>query len=183
MKILLSLAAVLFAAACGSSGHAARTVPSLGGGGSAAKATATASGSRESQFLAFSKCMREHGMPNWPDPTTDANGNVRLQFPKGVDPNSAAMTTARTACSSYLKGITQGFTQADRSAMQDALLGFTRCMRAHGVAMKDPDFSQNNGLGTLGTLDRNDPRVAAALKSCNTYLQKLSALAGVGGSS
>ena len=176
-RTLIPLAGLaLLAAGCGSSGHSSGTVPSLGKSGSSAKATSTATSSTESKLLAFSKCMRENGMPDWPDPVTDADGNTRLQFPKNIDPSSGALTNARTACSSYLKGIAQGFTQADRSAMQDTLLQFTRCMRTNGVDIPDPDFTKNGGLGTLSKIDRNDPRNAKALKACNSFLQKLMTL-------
>jgi hypothetical protein len=174
--VTLVLAGALLAG-CGSSGSGSSGVPSLAGG-SGGSPTATAKGSTESQLLAFSRCMRTHGMPDWPDPVTDADGNTRLQFPKGVNPSSAALTQARDACQSYLKGLAQGLSQSDRTAMQDALLSFTKCMRANGVDIPDPDFGKSGGMESLTKLDQNDPRVAKAMQPCRKYLQQLQLLGG-----
>ena len=39
-------------------------------------ADASAGASHYQSFLDFSKCMRSHGVPNFPDPTTDSNGPI-----------------------------------------------------------------------------------------------------------
>ena len=37
-------------------------------------------------MLRFSQCMRSHGVPNWPDPTTDSEG--RPEFPLSSVPGT-----------------------------------------------------------------------------------------------
>jgi len=58
------------------------------------------------QLLAFSKCMRDHGI-DFPDPKFDGGGaSIALGGPDGndVDPNSDAFKAAQEACASNLPG-------------------------------------------------------------------------------
>jgi hypothetical protein len=47
----------------------------------------------------FGKCMRSHGLPNWPDPKT-SGGNFTQQIPANISPNSPAFQKAMQACQS-----------------------------------------------------------------------------------
>lgn len=51
------------------------------------------------QLLKYSKCMRGHGVPAFPDPTKDGGG-VGITLTKDIDPNSAAFKSAQNACKS-----------------------------------------------------------------------------------
>jgi hypothetical protein len=48
-----------------------------------------------SQSLKFTRCMRSHGVPNMPDPSS--NGGIDL---RGIDPNSPQFQSAQRACRS-----------------------------------------------------------------------------------
>jgi hypothetical protein len=48
--------------------------------------------------LNFSRCMRAHGVPNFPDPTFSARGQIGIGIPPGVNPNSPALARAQKAC-------------------------------------------------------------------------------------
>jgi hypothetical protein len=51
----------------------------------------------------FSKCMRENGVPDFPDPADD--GSLRIQFDNrngGTDPNSQAFKDAQAKCQQYM---------------------------------------------------------------------------------
>jgi hypothetical protein len=61
-------------------------------------ATNGGSGSNSSAELAFAHCMQTHGVPNFPDPTS----NGALGIPQGVNANSPQFQTAYQACSSLL---------------------------------------------------------------------------------
>jgi hypothetical protein len=54
------------------------------------------------QALAFSACMRAHGVPAFPDPTTSPGGGVSLQIHaspgSSLDPQSAIYQKAQKAC-------------------------------------------------------------------------------------
>jgi hypothetical protein len=51
----------------------------------------------QKQALAYSKCMRAHGVPKFPDPEFTGNG-AKLELPRGINPDSAAFKAAEKAC-------------------------------------------------------------------------------------
>jgi hypothetical protein len=58
------------------------------------------------QMLDFSKCMRSHGVPGFPDPKVSADGGIQLGIRKGsgVDPNSSQFKAAQQACQKLMPG-------------------------------------------------------------------------------
>ena len=54
--------------------------------------------------LAFSACMRSHGVPNFPDPVAGANGGAQIDITQGsgIDQNSPQYQSAMHACQSLL---------------------------------------------------------------------------------
>jgi len=52
------------------------------------------------QFKKFAACMRENGLPNFPDP--DADGTLNL--PEGIDPDSQEFKQADKTCAEQLSG-------------------------------------------------------------------------------
>ena len=68
--VIATAALAFLAAACGGSGS------STGHGGSANAAGSTTSAS----YVAYSACMRSHGVPNYPDP--DSSGDAHGQTPR-----------------------------------------------------------------------------------------------------
>jgi hypothetical protein len=154
----------------------------LAAAGCAGQSAATAKGTptpaqREAAFDKFTQCMRDHGI-NMADPTTDANGNLQLSRPTGIQFNNQSdrqkLRTARQACQSNLKGIVQQFTPQQRAQLQDNLLKLAQCMRSNGVNMPDPNFSQDNGGGGrerfFGGINPQDPKVRQALQTCRTQV-------------
>jgi hypothetical protein len=56
----------------------------------------------QDQLLAFAKCMRSHGVPQFPDPQV-VNGHINMHLTAGqIDPNSPIVTAAIAACRSKL---------------------------------------------------------------------------------
>jgi hypothetical protein len=51
----------------------------------------------QERVLKHAKCMRENGVPDFPDPSFDGGG-VRMQLPPGLDPESQQFQSARRAC-------------------------------------------------------------------------------------
>jgi hypothetical protein len=142
------------ATACGGS------APSRAGGGGGVEAA-----------LAYARCMRAHGVPDFPDP--DSNG----QF--NVDPHSASSqeTAADQVCHHLLDGGRGGgqVSAAQRQHMLGQLVRYAQCMRAHGVPnFPDPDTTgggvgQHAGMGfdTNGTgIDMNSPQFQSANHAC-----------------
>jgi hypothetical protein len=123
--------------------------------------------------LAFSRCMRAHGVPSFPDP--GSNGVTGLTSSSGIDPKSPTFQSALQACQKALpnggRPSPQQLAQAKRSA-----LAFSACMRAHGLKdFPDPTFS-NGGIGIrirLGSgLDPNSPAFQRARSACGGGLLK-----------
>lgn len=57
---------------------------------------------QQNQLLAFAKCMRSHGVPNFPDPQV-VNGHLNIGATQGqIDPSSPIVTAAMAACRSTL---------------------------------------------------------------------------------
>jgi hypothetical protein len=65
-----------------------------GGGGD------TLSPEEQAGALAYSACMRENGVPNFPDPEQNAEGGIGMSVDKdsGIDPNSPQFKEAEQAC-------------------------------------------------------------------------------------
>jgi hypothetical protein len=57
----------------------------------------------ESAALRFSACMRTHGVPKFPNPTTTG---IALTSKSGINPNAASFKRAETACAKLVPGIT-----------------------------------------------------------------------------
>lgn len=47
----------------------------------------------------FAQCMREHGVPDFPDPSED--GGIRLDGSSGLDPQSETFKNAENACKEF----------------------------------------------------------------------------------
>ena len=68
-------------------------LPNGGGGPNAAQLQQI-----RAQGLAFARCVRSHGVPNFPDP--DSTGRIPERWP-GVDQGSPAFEAANQACQRY----------------------------------------------------------------------------------
>ena len=58
-------------------------------------------------LLNFARCMRSHGIPNWPDPTTDRNGQPVFDIP-GINPDSPRVSNTADECTHLLVQSTTG---------------------------------------------------------------------------
>jgi hypothetical protein len=57
-------------------------------------------------LLRFAKCMRAHGVPNMPDPTSQG---LRFSPSSGINPNSPAFLAAQRRCQRYSLTVGGGF--------------------------------------------------------------------------
>ncbi|MEZ5143811.1 MAG: hypothetical protein R2726_15030 [Acidimicrobiales bacterium] len=150
---------VLGLAACSKSNAdtAGGDVASLSGDATATTAPADQK-STEEKVLAFSKCMRDNGVPNFPDPKVDAQGRIDPGGFRdnaqngGFDPQSQSFRDAMDACRSNLQGINLGRGNVDQSKFRDAAVQYAQCMRDQGVAnVTDPTFpTPGQGGGGFG---------------------------------
>lgn len=171
--------ALAFAAACSGSAGPTNGVASLQspgtGPGASAGASLTGSGSPYQQELAYSQCMRAHGLADYPDPQIQANGTVarRIEVQQGsdLDPSTLRFQAALKACQSLVPAPQPGQRAQPQAQAQAQALQFAQCMRAHGVpTFPDPDFSHGVTFSDNGSYDPNSPSFRAADQACGSLL-------------
>ena len=121
--------------------------------------------------LAFSKCMRANGVPNFPDLTGHGLrivGNGQTLSVNGVSVNAPAFRAAHQTCEKYMP-----HTEAtpEQSAQQRHRgLQFARCMRSHGVPnFPDPRVISSSGGNQevyLPGVNPQSPAFVAGAKAC-----------------
>jgi hypothetical protein len=165
-RLTLILACGLGVAACGSSSNNDPKNSSQG----------------YSDALAFSACMRAHGVSNFPDPIS-SGGAIRLSIgsSSGVNPQSPAFQSAQRSCRHLLPGGGTGPGSPSPQAMA-RMLHVSQCMRAHGISgFPDPtttapsnpsDYSVVTGrdgvwLTIPKSIDPRSPAFRAAAAACN----------------
>jgi hypothetical protein len=132
--IIATAALALLAVACSGSPPSAGPGGSPNAGGSATSTSA----------VAYSHCMRSHGVPNFPDPTS--SGQVPKASAQQFGVSSSQLQATQRACQhllpvtggSFQQQAQQCVTTGDcpRALVQQMLsagLRFARCMRSHGV--------------------------------------------------
>lgn len=120
----------------------------------------------EEQALAFSQCMRENGVPDFPDPNVeDGRIQMRVGGPDGEGSiDQGAMEKAMGECEDLAPRGGGSFSEEDRQEMQDAVLAYAQCMRENGYDMPDPDFS-GNGMFRMEA-EPDDPAFRTAQEAC-----------------
>jgi hypothetical protein len=144
------------------------------------------------QALKFSQCMREHGVPDFPDPQSSADGNAIQVNGNGatLDPSSSQFQAAQQACNKY-SPMNGPNGKAPSAKDREAMLAFAACMRSHGVPdFPDPQF--NNGGGGFvvqgGTgkeppadMRPDSPQFQAAMQACQSKMPNGGHLSTSGG--
>jgi hypothetical protein len=162
-------AALLLIAGCGQAKSAAATTPS-------------SPSSAGSSITAYLTCLRQHGV-NVPTarPTARPTAQPTARPTGGFGGGSAAMQKARQACASLRPAGGFGFGGGGRFAA--AFQAFRTCMASHGVTIPtarptapptrpaSPPASGAPGPGRfLNGLNPDNPKVAAAVKACQSKL-------------
>jgi hypothetical protein len=170
--ILGAVVGALALGACGSSND--------DGGGASGR------GSGDKAFdgaLKYAKCMRDHGI-DVPDPQRVGSGGIKQTMKVGPGINTAKVQAAQKECEKYMQiGGGRAPSAAERAKVQNAMLAYAKCMRAHGVDMPDPKFSgagggatfQFGGPGKGGTTGPNpeSPAFKEADQACHGKLADL----------
>lgn len=157
-RALILLAALSFVvASCGSGNAADSGIASLSDNASVTTTTAAGNADSEQAMLDFAQCMRDNGLPDFPDPVVGSDGSLSFGFrgqgaaDAGIDPRSDAFQTAMSACRDKLQGIALGGNrgQFDPTQLQDELLQVAQCLRDKGFDVTDPqlDFSGGGPAG------------------------------------
>jgi hypothetical protein len=157
----------VLAAACGASpgSHVAQ----LGSTTTPSSSTASATSPQENGAVAFARCMRSHGVRNWPDPPS-RGAAARKPTLQQLGVSNSQFQAAQRACQHLLPNGGLPPNQAERRQITAQALKFSRCVRAHGV----PSFPDPGSDGripdpaSLG-IDQGSPKFEAANQACGQY--------------
>jgi hypothetical protein len=187
IRLIAGLAALaLLAAGCGD-GSKTPTVAHLGSStssnGSAASSgnpssssssSQSASASPQSQAVAYSACVRAHGVPNFPDPKVSVHGNG-VSVAIGINPSISSnphFKSAQQACSKLLPGGPSGEDSHPISPQeQSQYLRAAACIRSHGIPnFPDPTFSGGGVHVSQKGINLHSAQARAAEEACQSLI-------------
>lgn len=142
------------------------------GSNSPPAATQGASQGPAAQAYAFSRCMRDHGVPNFPDPkvsVTPTQTRIAQVAPQSLVA-SPAFKGAQKACAPLQPGPGgPGGGSSHGGPGKQVLLAFARCLRAHGLTNFPDPNSQGQITGQMITaagIDLHAPAILTIARSC-----------------
>lgn len=127
-----------------------------------------------SNSIKYSRCMRAHGVSNFPDP--NSQGQIQIGPNSGIDTSSSTFRAAAQACQNSMGGNGPRPSPAQQAKIRREALAFSACMRKHGVPdFPDPTFSGGKiGIritsNSSGDLNPNSPTFQAAQQACQGKL-------------
>ena len=126
------------------------------------------SGSTKTQLRAYARCMRSHGVSDFPDPTPVPGGGFAFQMNAGpgsdLNHNDPTFKAANQACRALEPGGQRS--APPRAANIAAGLRWARCLRSHGV----PSFPDPTSQGAFDSskFDDSSPAFQTASRACKS---------------
>jgi hypothetical protein len=117
---------------------------------SSTSASPTAASARQNGGLTFSRCMRSHGVSQFPDP--ESSGAIPKVTLQQLGVGSSQFQGAQTACASLLQPTN---TQVHQTL--SGMLDFARCMRSHGVHNWPDPGTDSDGQAVFDLHGRVNP--------------------------
>jgi hypothetical protein len=171
---------VLVAAACGGGTSASSTsASSTPPGGGTSSTSPPVSAAYVTDKLGLARCLRAHGVPNYPDPDSSgqepANTKQLISSPQGQ--------AAVGACS-YWNNRVHGDVATKSQALLAFYVKFAQCMRSHGLPnFPDPTIAEGRVEFLLNPsqdgFDPHSPQVLALAHQCESVLPAGSGLPSV----
>jgi hypothetical protein len=155
--ITVMAAAALLAAACSTGSGGA---PNAGGSANSPSA------------VGYSRCMRSHGVPAYPDP--DSSGQIpKITSGQQVGVSDSRLNAAQGACQDLWPY--QPPTQAQQGQQLADDLKFAQCMRSHGVPNFPDPTTGPDGPGFVISIskdgfDPHSPQIIAKAHECQHVL-------------
>jgi hypothetical protein len=151
-------------------------------GSSGSPQSAGAAPSASSNAVAFAQCMRAHGIPSYPDPSSVSGPIDSSQL--GV--SDTVYETAKTTCNRLYPQPRRSVTTAQQQQDEAQLLKFAKCMRSHGLpSFPDPNPASTiwgSGSGQIFTIpssiNPNSPQFTSAENACKSMMPSNGALRG-----
>jgi len=121
----------------------------------------------QQEATSFARCMRSHGVPNFPDPTVAPRA-----FKNAFNTQSPGFQSGYTTCGHLLPaGRPPNQNPTPTRAQTVALLAFAGCLRSHGF----PSFPDPTSSGELtremlarAGVDLHEPAVVQAADACTS---------------
>jgi hypothetical protein len=117
--------------------------------------------------LAFARCMRAHGVQNFPDP--DSHGNFHPLSQQALGVSKQTTLTAQQACKHPLSGAGSATPQQRQQKIAFGVK-VAQCLRAHGY----PNVPDPTGLGQElpPGVDPSSPQFQTTEAACEKQAQK-----------
>ena len=168
--ITATSALALLAAACG--GAPGSHVAQLGSTTTKSSTSSSAAAAQQNGMLAFSRCMRSHGVPNFPDP--NSSGALPKSQVDQLAASSPQFPPAHRTCEHLLPNGGQP-TQAQVQQAWNDMRNFAHCMRSHGVPnWPDPAATsqqdQRPFFHVPDSIDPNAPQITTKIRVCQHVL-------------
>jgi hypothetical protein len=126
--------------------------------------------------LAYSRCMRSHGVLDYPDPNSSGGTNKSQVIAARSKVGSSRFNAAERACQHLLPPSSSGPTPAEVAQIMNGMFKFARCMRRHGVSnWPDPYLDVGRPTFDIHSIDYKAPRISSAIHECQ-YLMPGSTL-------
>jgi hypothetical protein len=132
--------------------------------GDAAAGDASSEDTGFDRALAYAQCMRDNGVPDFPDPER-SGGGVRITPGGGVDPDSSEFVAAQEACRDLApQGMGNGGGTLDSARVAE----WAQCLRDNGVpGFPDPVIDGGSmRIPVDGSFDPQDPAFQEAMDAC-----------------
>ncbi|HSZ15091.1 MAG TPA: hypothetical protein VK790_13730 [Solirubrobacteraceae bacterium] len=177
-------ALALLAAACGGTSpgsgvaHLGKTTASTGKSTSSSAGSGAGSGEAQpgSQAIAYSACVRAHGVPSFPDPKVTTNGS-EVKVAIGINPSISSnphFQSAQQACRKLLPGGGPGSGSGQQIGPQEQsqYLKAAACIRAHGIPnFPDPTFAGGGvHIPKTAGVNLHSPQARAAEEACQSLI-------------
>jgi hypothetical protein len=154
LMVALIATTALVGAGCGGSSSSRAGSPSAGGISNSPSA------------VAYSACMRSHGVPNFPDP--NSNGTIPKGSAQQFGVSGSRYQTAQTACAHLLPNSGE-VSQAEIRQAMSGMGRFAKCMRLHGVSNWPDPITDRAGYPAFylrRNVDENSPQIITKIHEC-----------------
>jgi hypothetical protein len=149
------MASLAVLAACGS---VSSTPATLGGGNSPS--------SQYAKAIAYARCIRSHGVPNFPDP--NSNGQFVQTGGNSLNVSNSVISAAQSACQSLAPSGLQ-ISSGQKQQVSAAGLKFAKCMRSHGVP-NFPDPPAGGEISLPKGVSPSSPSIQNAERACQSLM-------------
>jgi hypothetical protein len=168
--VIAAASLALLAAACGGSpgSHLAQLGSTTAR--STSSPTPSARSAHQNGAVAFARCMRSEGVPNWPDPNSSGAFDKSKLTTRELGAGNSQLQAAQSACNHLLPNGGSGPNAAQVQQMRALGLRYSRCVRSHGV----PNFPDPGSDGRIPDpasvgINQGSPKFEAANRACGKY--------------